>query len=112
MTWTVVFMEQATEDLKSLDHSQRVQALKAIMKVSTNPLPDSEGGYGKPLGNLRSGKLSGCCKIKMLKLGLRVVYKLVREAGEMKIIVVAARSDDAVYREAERRIQAGTDKKN
>jgi len=57
MSWPVVFMEQATEDLSALDHSQRVQVLKAIMKVSQNPLPDTEGGYGRPLGNLKSSRL-------------------------------------------------------
>jgi hypothetical protein len=32
-----------------------------------------------------------------MKLGVRVVYKLIRTDGIMEIIVVAARSDEEVY---------------
>ena len=62
-----------------------------------NPLPQNEGGYGKSLGNKQSKNLTGLLKIKLLKLGIRVVYKLVRTDDIMKIIVVAARADDEVY---------------
>lgn len=51
--WQVEYLKEAVEDLKRLDHSQRLQVLKAINKVSSNPLPQNEGGYGKPLGKLR-----------------------------------------------------------
>ena len=105
MTWSIVFLKEAANDLQALDNSQRTQIIKAIEKVAQNPLSDNEGGYGKRLGNIKSSKLVGCLKIKLRKLGLRVIYKVVREAGEMKIIVIAARNDDVVYREAERRLK-------
>jgi len=89
--------------LKRLDHSQRLQVLKAINKVSSNPLPQNEGGYGKPLGNRNSTRLAGYLKIKLKSLGLRVVYKLIREKDVMKVIVVSARADDEVYLLAQRR---------
>jgi mRNA interferase RelE/StbE len=47
--WRVEYLKEAVEDLKRLDHSQRLQVLKAIDKVSTNPLPQNEGGYGNLL---------------------------------------------------------------
>lgn len=95
--WTVKFIDEAKKDLKSLDNSQRIQVVKSIDKVSKNPLPNFEGGYGKPLGNKLNNNLTGYFKIKLLKLGIRVVYGLVREQGIMKIIVISIREDDTVY---------------
>ena len=34
-----------------------------------------------------------------------MVYDLVREGSVMKIIIISVRDDEAVYKEAERRIQ-------
>jgi mRNA interferase RelE/StbE len=96
-------LKEAVEDLKRLDHSQRLQVLKAINKVSSNPLPQNEGGYGKPLGNRNSTRLAGYLKIKLKRLGLRVVYKLIKEKDVMKVIVVSARADDEVYLLAQKR---------
>ena len=76
---------------------------KAINKVAENPLAQAEGGYGKPLGHKGSTNLSGYYKIKLLKLGLRVVYKVIRENSVMRIIVVSARADDEVYIVAQKR---------
>lgn len=101
--WQVEYLKEAVEDLKRLDHGQRLQVLKAIDKVSGNPLPQNEGGYGKPLGNRDSTRLAGYLKIKLKKLGLRVVYKLIREKDVMKVIIVSARADDEVYLLAQKR---------
>ena len=106
MNWEVTYINKAMQDLENLDGMQRKQVLKAIEKVSKNPLPQSEGGYGKALGNQNVSKLSGYFKIKMLKLGLRVVYSLVRETNVMKIIVISIRDDDTVYKIAEKRINS------
>lgn len=105
MAWKIEYLKEAEKDLVNLDHSQRLQVLKAIEKVSENPLPSNEGGHGKPLGNYSSTKLSGYNKIKLLKLGIRVVYGLVRENEIMKIIVISVRADDAVYELAEKRLR-------
>jgi len=101
--WQVEYLKEAVEDLKRLDHSRRLQVLKAINKVSGNPLPQNEGGYGKPLGNRNSTRLAGYLKIKLKRIGLRVVYKLIREKDVMKVIVVSAREDDEVYLLAQKR---------
>ena len=102
--WKVEFMAEAERDRDNLDRSQRIQVDKAIYKVSKNPLPQSEGGYGKPLGNMQSKNLTGLLKIKLLKLGIRIVYKIIRTDEIMKIIVIAARADNEVYDVASRRI--------
>ena len=85
-------------------YPQRKQVLAAIKKVSENPIPKNEGGMGNPLGNKYGANLTGYCKIKLLKLGLRVVYEVLLIDNIMKIIVIAIRGDDEVYRLAAKRM--------
>lgn len=101
MNWTVEFLPEARKDIKSLGKSQWVLIQKALKKVSQNPLPVTEGGYGKPL----SGSLAGCYKIKLRTAGLRTVYKLQRTETSMLVIVVGVRADEEVYELAEKRVQ-------
>ena len=103
MNWEILYSDEAKTDLRDLDGSQRKSVLKAIKKVSQNPLPVNEGGYGKPLGNKHGKDLTGLCKIKLIKEGIRVVYALIRTETSMKIVVIAARSDDEVYEVAAQR---------
>ena len=103
MTWQIEFLDEALNDLRKLDGSVKVQVLKGIRKVSQNPLPTTQGGYGKPLGSKSGSNLTGLLKIKFRDLGLRVVYKTEILNGIMKIIIISARSDDEVYKQAELR---------
>lgn len=103
MTWRIEFLQEAEKDMKKLDHSVQIQVLKGIRKVSQNPLPVEEGGYGKPLGNKSGTNLTNFMKIKFKDLGIRVVYKVEQVDGVMKIIIVSARKDEQVYREAAKR---------
>lgn len=103
MTWCIEFLKEAEKDMKKLDHSMQIQVLKGIKKVSQNPLPVDEGGYGKPLGNKSDTKLTNLMKIKFRNIGIRVVYKIERIDEIMKIVVVSARTDDQVYKEAANR---------
>ena len=79
--------------------------LKGISKVAKNPLPTDEGGYKKPLDNKQGINLSGLLKIKLLKLGIRIVYDLKRDEKGMRIIIIGVRADNDVYELAEKRIQ-------
>lgn len=106
MSWEVRYLPEVLDDLRALDGSQRILIRKAIRKVQTNPLPETEGGYGKRLGNKNGTKLSGFLKIKLRGSGLRVVYQLVRKENHMIIIVIGARADEEVYDMAHRRIQS------
>jgi mRNA interferase RelE/StbE len=98
--WKLEFTAEAEKEHRKLPKAIRIQVDKSLHKVLQNPLPQSEGGYGKPLG----GNLAGCLKIKLKKSGIRIVYKLVRVDDVMKIIVVAARADNEVYEIAEKRV--------
>lgn len=53
--------------------------------------------------NLWGTNLTNLLKIKFRDLGIRVVYKVERVDGVMKIIVVSARTDEQVYKEAAKR---------
>lgn len=101
--WHVELTRAAREDYLGLDGSCKREVIKLLQRVSTNPLPQSEGGYGKPLGNRMGIDLTGCYKIKLRKQGIRVVYKLVRSEDAMRVIVIAARTDGIVYKLAAQR---------
>ena len=93
MNYQVKFTPKAEKDRAAFNKYQREQINNAIRKVSQNPLPQNEGGYGKPLGNKQGRNLTGYCKIVLKNLGIRVVYELVRTETTMEIIVIAARAD-------------------
>ena len=103
MTWNIEFLEEAKKDLKRLDHSIQILVLKGIQKVAQNPVSVYEGGYGKPLGNKRGTNLTNLLKIKFRDIGIRVVYKVEFTDTTMKIIIISARSDDQVYKDAMKR---------
>lgn len=103
MSWQIKFYEDAIEDIESLDGSKKKEVMKGILKVSHNPLPNTEGGYGKPLGNKSGVNLTGLFKIKLRQSGLRIVYFLEREDEMMNIVIVSIRDNDYVYEQAAKR---------
>lgn len=86
--YEVTFYPDALKDVKRLDGSQRKNVLKAIEKIRANPLPQNEGGFGKPLGNKAGTDLTGLMKIKLRGSGIRIVYRLIKIKGKMAIVVV------------------------
>lgn len=107
MLWEIKYHPLAEEELAKLDGSARKIVLKGILKVSANPKPQSEGGYGKPLGNKGGNDLTGLLKIKYRDIGIRVVYKLMEDekTHKMYILVISARADNEVYALAGKRKQ-------
>ena len=103
--WKIDYHPEAKKELKQLDGSQRKIVLKAIIKISENQKSNTEGGYGKPLGNKNGNNLTGLFKIKLKGLGLRVVYELEKVEPEniMRIIVISIREDNEVYEIAAKR---------
>ncbi|MBW3087500.1 type II toxin-antitoxin system RelE/ParE family toxin [Bifidobacterium sp. 82T24] len=104
MQWDVKYTKAAKKDIKSLHEPIIGHVFKAIEKVSANPLPVTEGGYGKPPGNKRGNNLTGLMKVKLRGDGIRIVYKLERSEHTMRIIIVSVRDDYTVYNEAAKRI--------
>lgn len=103
--WNVEFIPAAEEDRRKLDGSVRTQVDKAILKVSSNPLPANEGGYGKPLGNKNGNDLTGLMKVKLKSSGIRIIYQLIRSEETMKIVIIGIREDEKVYKEASERMK-------
>lgn len=101
--YVVKVIDEAQEDIDKMDGSIRIQVLAGIRKVSKNPLPKNEGGYGTPLGNKDGNNLTGFFKIKFRDISIRVVYTLVRSEQVMNIIVVSDREDNKSYKLAQKR---------
>lgn len=99
------YFKEALRDLKRLDAHNRKMIIKAINKAADGLLPPPDG-IGKPLGN-HTG-LRPCCyyKIRLKNTGQRVVYKLITEGQNRKILIISIREDEAVYKEAERRVHS------
>ena len=91
MNWFIRFLPQAQDDFDRLDGSQQKQVATALCKVSANPLPYTEGGYGKPLGHHTANNLTGLLKVKLRKAGLRIVYQLERRGKQMIIVIIEDR---------------------
>ena len=105
MNWDLEFLPEADKDLDGLSRDQQVKVKKAIKKVQENPLPQKEGGYGKPLGHKHGMNLTNLLKIKLRGDGIRVVYKLIRTETKMLVVVVGIREDEEVYEIASKRRQ-------
>ena len=103
MNWELDYVPEARKDIKNLNRSQQIVVTKALKKVKTNPLPQDEGGYGKPFGKKRCRNLTNFLKIKLRGEGIRIVYKLIRTETKMLVVVVGVREDEEVYEIAHRR---------
>lgn len=104
MKWKLIYLPEARDDLKKLDGSQQIVVRKALEKLKSNPLPNTEGGYGKWLGNQTSTRLAGFLKVKLRKSGIRIVYKLIRQEGKVLVVIIGLRKDSEVYKLAQSRI--------
>lgn len=96
MAWKIRITDEARKDYHKTDKSLRKQILAGILKVSKNPLPNSEG-HGKPLGNKNGNNLTGFFKIKYHGIGIRIVYTLILDAKVMNIVVISERDDNYCY---------------
>lgn len=105
MNWNVSYLPEALDDLRKLDGSQKILVRKAIQKVCSNPLPETEGGYGKFLGHKNHTNLTGFLKVKLRGAGIRIVYQLIRTQDQMLVIVIGAREDEEAYEYAQKRIR-------
>lgn len=101
--WQDKYLKEAKEDIDRLDSELREIVLAGIKKVRQNPLPQSEGGYGKPLGNKGGNNLTGFFKIKYKGIGIRVVYTLIRDVKVMNIVVVSKRDESYCYNTTSKR---------
>lgn len=103
MNWKVLYHPLVREDLKKFEQSNLTKIFKAIEKVSQNPLPFYKGGFGEPLGN-HTFNLNGYFKIKLLKVGIRIIYSINEKDHIMKILAIGCRTKESVYNVAGKRL--------
>ena len=101
--WDIIYSPDAFRDLAGLSGGVQSRVIDAIGRVSRNPLPQREGGYGVELGKKNGIDLSGLLKIKLKKSGVRVIYKLKRDEKGMNIVAIGMRANSEAYKEAAKR---------
>lgn len=86
--YSIVFEAKAQKAFNKLDNHVRRQVYDALERRATNPHISSAR---------LSGNLAGRYKIKLKKLGLRVIYKVVDEQLLILVIAVGKRDHGEVY---------------
>ncbi len=94
MKFSVLYHPAVKRDVAKLKLSKKSQLKlkRKIEAVSQNPYPKAVGGLGEVL----SGDLKGLLKFRFDN-HYRVVYQLVVENRQMKILIIGIRSDGDVY---------------
>ena len=99
MLYKVQLIEEAREDFKKLDHSQKMQVSKQLKSLEINPYK------GKRLGHKYGINLSGYFKLYAVKKQVRIVYTIKEKEILVEVISIGMREDFTVYKEAFRRIR-------
>lgn len=99
MHYNVHLIEEAREDFKKLDRSQKIQVAKQLKNLETNPYK------GKGLGKKYGINLSGYFKLYAVKKQIRIVYRIKENQVMVEVISIGMREDFVVYREAFKRIK-------
>jgi mRNA interferase RelE/StbE len=95
--YALEFLEVALQEWKSLDGSVREVLKKILVKRLENPrVPGAE----------LHGPLADCYKIKLRKIGYRLVYQVRDEALVVLVIAVDRRDKDKVYQAAAARVES------
>jgi mRNA interferase RelE/StbE len=95
-TWKVKLTDEARNDFKELDGSQRILILKQLSKLERDPR------IGKHLGNKMGMDLTGYYKLYADKKRVRIIYSI--EDDLIKVIAIGEREEMEVYQLASKRI--------
>lgn len=101
----VELTDEAREDLRELDGSQRKAVLKALRKLETAPEQ-----RGQPLGSQTGGNLTTFRKLVVQDRDLRVIYRVEPSGAVVVVWVIAARADDHCYDLAVSRLRMHPDR--
>jgi mRNA interferase RelE/StbE len=102
----VQLTDDAREDLRDLDGSERKIVLKAIKKLERAPQ------LGQPLGSRPSGNLTGFRKLVVGRKAYRIIYLVSDNADQpddteiVVVWVIAERADNQAYELALGRLRA------
>lgn len=98
--WKIEWLEEARNDLHSLDGGTRKYVLKAIFKLEQDPV-----GYGEPLGKKNNLNLTSLYKIQPCD-GIRVIYLVASTEITVLVVAVGKREEMKVYKTAAQRMVA------
>ncbi|MBT2606720.1 hypothetical protein J7E55_27570 [Bacillus sp. ISL-53] len=92
--------KKAVKEYKRLDGS-----VKKFVDIALSKLSYRADEIGKPLER----ELSGCKEIKFRKDGIRIIFRIVNGQVEIvEIISIGSREDEAVFKEALKRLVKNT----
>jgi mRNA interferase RelE/StbE len=95
MAYTLMFEEAALKEWQALDGSVKTPLKKALMKRLESPhVP----------GDALRGVLAGYYRIKLRKLGYRLVYRVQDKTVVVIVLAVGKRENDMVYVDAASRL--------
>lgn len=95
MTYKLKFLPVAREEWDNLNPTIQVLFKKKLAQRLINP--------EVPKSQLKGG-LKDCYKIKLLKAGYRLVYKVDKHAVVVLVIAIGKRDKKLVYAKAEKRV--------
>jgi mRNA interferase RelE/StbE len=90
-----MFLPQALEEYRALDGSVQTIIKKLLAKRLDEP---------RVPGGALHGDLAGCYKIKLLKQGVRLVYRVQDDQLIVLVLAIDKREDGAAYRVAMARV--------
>ncbi|WP_037588242.1 type II toxin-antitoxin system RelE family toxin [Stenoxybacter acetivorans] len=93
-TYELAFIEPALAEWKKLDGSIRTQFKKKLAERLTNPHIPSAALHG----------MSDCYKIKLRKVGYRLIYQVDDNVVVVTVIAVGKRDKNKAYTQADKRL--------
>ncbi len=94
--YALAFEKSARAEWDTLDGSVKEPLRKALKARLDNPVVP---------GSAWRGDLAGCYKIKLQKLGYRLIYRMLDDKLIVLVISVAKRNGEAVYKAAIKRLR-------
>jgi mRNA interferase RelE/StbE len=99
MKFNVDLIEEAREDYKKLDNSQKIKVAKQLKQLEANPYK------GKHLGKKFGIDLTGYYKLYAIEKKIRIVYTVKEDIITVEVITIGKREDFKVYKETFKRIK-------
>ena len=88
MIYKLKFTPSAQKDWDSLDNSVKQQLKKVLIKRLENPFIPKDRLYGTVVE---------AYKIKLITLGIRLIYTVVKNELSLAVVAVGKRENDEVY---------------
>ncbi len=91
MNIIVRYMPQFVDDFNSFSEHDKIIVRTALQKLSENPFPKKEGGYGNPALDQPDGMI---LTAKIIFTDIRIVYKLMKSKDNSMLIIYTAVIND------------------